>query len=161
MGIDMTNAIGIEARMAVVIEDDADIRHLLETVLTQGGFRVITAGNGLEGLEAIRRHSPVVTTLDVNMPGMDGFETLRRIREFSETYVVMLTALDEEVDTLHGLEGGADDYITKPFRPRELRARIEALLRRPRGLTVDPPAFAASVPPPVPAPGPPIIPQPR
>jgi DNA-binding response OmpR family regulator len=73
-----------------------------------------------------------VTTLDVNMPGMDGFETARRIRVFSNTYIVMLTALNEEIDTLQGLEAGADDYVNKPFRPRELRARIEAMLRRPR-----------------------------
>lgn len=147
-------------RIAVVIEDDADIRHLLETVLTQGGFDVVTAGNGLDGIEAVRRFSPIVTTLDVNMPGMDGFEALRRIREFSETYVVMLTALVEEIDALHGLETGADDYITKPFRPRELRARIEAMLRRPRAIASDAsPAssatFAAELPI---TPGPPITP---
>ena len=124
-------------RVAVVIEDDEDIRNLLETVLTQAGFQVIAASNGITGIEAVRRYSPIVTTLDVNMPGLDGFETLRRIREFSETYVVMLTALGEEIDTLHGLESGADDYVTKPFRPRELRARIEAMLRRPRSIATD------------------------
>jgi len=124
-----TNA---ELRMAVVIEDEDDIRHLLETVLTQAGFMVVATSNGLDGLAAVRKHEPVVTTLDVNMPGMDGFETARRIREFSSTYIVMLTALNEEIDTLQGLEAGADDYVNKPFRPRELRARIEAMLRRPR-----------------------------
>jgi len=118
--------------MAVVIEDEDDIRHLLETVLTQAGFMVVATSNGLDGLAAVRMHNPVVTTLDVNMPGMDGFETARRIREFSSTYIVMLTALNEEIDTLQGLEAGADDYVNKPFRPRELRARIEAMLRRPR-----------------------------
>jgi DNA-binding response OmpR family regulator len=121
-------------RVAVVIEDDADIRHLLETVLTQAGFQTITAGNGLDGIEAVRRYEPVVTTLDVNMPGMDGFETSRRIREFSSTYIVMLTALGEEIDAMQGLDAGADDYVNKPFRPRELRARIEAMLRRPRAM---------------------------
>ena len=124
-----TNA---ELRMAVVIEDEDDIRHLLETVLTQAGFMVVATSNGLDGLAAVRKHEPIVTTLDVNMPGMDGFETARRIREFSSTYIVMLTALNEEIDTLQGLEAGADDYVNKPFRPRELRARIEAMLRRPR-----------------------------
>jgi two-component system, OmpR family, response regulator len=119
-------------RVAVVIEDDEDIRNLLQTVLTQGGFEVIARSNGLDGIEAVRTFDPTVTTLDVNMPGIDGFETAKRIRAFSQTYIVMLTALDEEIDTLQGLESGADDYITKPFRPRELRARIEAMLRRPR-----------------------------
>ena len=120
------------ARRAVVIEDDDDIRHLLETVLSQAGFEVTARSNGYDGVEAVRTVSPAVVTLDVNMPGMDGFETAKRIRVFSDAYIVMLTALGEEIDTLQGLEAGADDYITKPFRPRELRARIEAMLRRPR-----------------------------
>lgn len=127
-------------RVAVVIEDDADIRHLVETVLTQGGFQVISAGNGLDGIEAVRRYEPIVTTLDVNMPGMDGFETARRIRAFSSTYIVMLTALGEEIDAVQGLDAGADDFVNKPFRPRELRARIEAMLRRPRSVPTDSPS---------------------
>ncbi|CAN5175769.1 N/A [soil metagenome] len=139
---------GAVPRVAVVIEDDADIRHLLETVLTQGGFQVITAGNGLDGIEAVRRYEPLVTTLDVNMPGMDGFETARRIRDFSETYLIMLTALGEEIDAMQGLDAGADDYILKPFRPRELRARVEAMLRRPRVMATDAPAVTSA---PVPA----------
>jgi two-component system, OmpR family, response regulator len=119
-------------RVAVIIEDDADIRNLLEAVLTQAGFEVVATANGADGVDAVREHDPIVTTLDVSMPGMDGFETAKRLRAFSSTYIVMLTARDEEIDTLQGLESGADDYITKPFRPRELRARIEAMLRRPR-----------------------------
>lgn len=121
-----------EARVAVVVEDEADIRSLLADVLEQAGFTVYTAATGAEGIELVRRVSPVVTTLDVNMPGMDGFETAKRIRAVSTTYIVMLTARTEEIDALQGLESGADDYVTKPFRPRELRARIEAMLRRPR-----------------------------
>lgn len=123
-----------DRRVAVVIEDDQDIRNLLETVLSQAGFSVITAANGLDGIDAVRVHDPTVVTLDVNLPGIDGFETAKRIRSFSDTYIVMLTALQDEIDTLQGLEAGADDYVTKPFRPRELRARIEAMLRRPRGV---------------------------
>jgi DNA-binding response OmpR family regulator len=119
-------------RVAVVIEDEPDIRSLLADVLQQAGFVVHTAGTGLDGIELVREHDPVVTTLDVSMPGMDGFETAKRIRAFSHTYLVMLTARADEIDTLQGLQSGADDYITKPFRPRELRARIEAMLRRPR-----------------------------
>ncbi|GAA2239474.1 response regulator transcription factor [Herbiconiux moechotypicola] len=121
-----------ERRVAVIIEDDADIRHLLETVLSQAGFEVIATGNGLDGVQAVRAYDPMVTTLDVSMPGIDGFEAAKRIRQFSNTYLVMLTARDEEIDTLQGLEAGADDYLTKPFRPRELRARVEAMMRRPR-----------------------------
>ncbi len=121
-----------QARVAVVVEDEEDIRTLLTTVLEQAGFIVHAAANGLEGLDLVRKHDPVVTTLDVNMPGMDGFETAKRIRAVSSTYIVMLTARTEEIDALQGLEAGADDYVAKPFRPRELRARIDAMLRRPR-----------------------------
>jgi two-component system, OmpR family, response regulator len=131
---------GGEQRVAVIIEDDDDIRHLLDTVLTQAGFQVIATSNGQDGIDAVRRYEPIVTTLDVNMPGMDGFEAARRIRAFSSTYIVMLTALAEEIDTLQGLDAGADDYINKPFRPRELRARIEAMMRRPRAVGVQPAA---------------------
>jgi len=134
---------GEERRVAVVIEDEVDIRHLLEEVLQQAGFQVIATGNGPDGLEAVRVHNPVVVTLDVNMPGMDGFEVARRIRAFSDTYIVMLTALQEEIDTLDGLRAGADDYLTKPFRPRELRARIEAMLRRPRTVAAGVPSATA------------------
>ena len=117
-------------RNAVIIDDDADVRNLLAAILQQAGFTSIIASNGPDGIEAIRKHQPVLTTLDVSMPGIDGFEVARRIRSFSTTYVIMLSARDEEIDTLMGLDAGADDYLTKPFRPRELRARIEAMLRR-------------------------------
>jgi DNA-binding response OmpR family regulator len=136
-------------RRAVVIEDDDDIRHLLETVLNQAGFEVTARSNGYDGIEAVRSVVPTVVTLDVNMPGIDGFETAKRIRAFSDAYIVMLTALGEEIDTLQGLEAGADDYVTKPFRPRELRARIEAMLRRPRAAA---PAAPATPPPGAPRP---------
>ncbi|WP_371263825.1 response regulator transcription factor [Plantibacter sp. MMLR14_011] len=134
-----------ERRTAVVIEDDADIRQLLETVLEQAGFETVSAANGLDGVEAVRTHNPLVTTLDVSMPGIDGFEAAKRIRAISSTYIVMLTARGDEIDTLQGLDSGADDYMTKPFRPRELRARIEAMLRRPRA-NGDAPAVAAVAP---------------
>ncbi|GAA4286952.1 response regulator transcription factor [Georgenia daeguensis] len=123
-----------DVRTAVVIEDDADIRFLLEATLGQAGFVVHSAGSGTAGVELIRAHRPLVTTLDISLPDIDGFEVARRIRMFSSTYLVMLTGRAEEIDTLLGLDAGADDYVTKPFRPRELRARIEAMLRRPRTL---------------------------
>jgi len=139
-----------QPRVAVVIEDEPDIRSLLADVLQQAGFVVHTAGTGLDGIELVRAHDPVVTTLDVSMPGMDGFETAKRIRAFSHTYLVMLTARADEIDTLQGLQSGADDYVTKPFRPRELRARIEAMLRRPRATSAAA-APAAGLPAPAPA----------
>jgi DNA-binding response OmpR family regulator len=117
-------------RVAVVIEDDADIRNLLEAILGQAGFACHAAATGPEGIEAIREHEPILTTLDISLPGIDGFEVARQIRSFSPTYIIILSARDEEIDTLMGLDAGADDYLTKPFRPRELRARIEAMLRR-------------------------------
>jgi DNA-binding response OmpR family regulator len=119
-------------RTAVVIEDDADVRNLLSAILNEAGFVCIPAATGVEGINAVREHQPILTTLDVSLPGIDGFEVARRIRSFSNTYVIMLSARDEEIDTLMGLDAGADDYLTKPFRPRELRARIEAMLRRYR-----------------------------
>jgi DNA-binding response OmpR family regulator len=121
---------GLPERVAVVIEDDGDIRNLLEAILAQAGFTCYTASDGVEGIAAVRDHKPILTTLDISLPGIDGFEVARRIRAFSMTYIVMLSARDEEIDTLMGLDAGADDYLTKPFRPRELRARIEAMLRR-------------------------------
>jgi len=133
-------------RYAVVIDDDSDIRQLLVDVLTQAGFQAIPTSNGLDGLAAVRTFDPIVTTLDVNMPGMDGFETAKRIRAFSSTYIVMLTALEEEIDTLQGLYSGADDYLVKPFRPRVLRARIEAMLRRPRSIPTGPTTAPAGQP---------------
>jgi DNA-binding response OmpR family regulator len=138
-------------RVAVVIEDDADIRNLLEAILGQAGFACHTAGTGPEGIAAIREHQPILTTLDISLPGIDGFEVARQIRSFSSTYIVMLSARDEEIDTLMGLDAGADDYLTKPFRPRELRARIEAMLRRYHLnqplVTAGAPAAGRSVPP--------------
>lgn len=144
-----------ERRTAVIIEDDADIRHLLEAVLSDAGFHTIATGNGLDGVQAVRAYDPIVTTLDMGMPGIDGLETARRIRQFSQTYLVIVSARSEEIDTLQALDAGADDYLTKPFRPRELRARIDAMLRRPRVVggepAAAPPSSAAQPPAVVPA----------
>lgn len=117
---------------AVVIEDDADVRNLVEAVLTESGFEVHFASTGREGMEIIQNTRPTVVTLDIGLPDIDGYEVLRRIRALSDCYVIMLTARADELDTLTGLQGGADDFLTKPFRPRELRARVTAMLRRPR-----------------------------
>lgn len=128
----MAETFGV-AKTAVIVEDDPDVRHLLAEVLEAAGFSVVSVGNGIDGVNAVLTYQPLITTLDVNMPGIDGFEAARRIRAGSDTYIIMLTALDEEADVVLGLGAGADEYLNKPFRPRELRARIDALLRRPRG----------------------------
>jgi DNA-binding response OmpR family regulator len=120
------------ARTAVVIEDEADIRTALENIFTAAGFAVHTFGSGLDGVEGVRQQQPDVVTLDLGLGDIDGFEVARRVRLFSDAYILILSASDQELDTLLGLEAGADDYVTKPFRPRELRYRVEALLRRPR-----------------------------
>lgn len=122
-----------ELVVAVVVDDDEDIRNLLEAVLQQAGFNVHCAANGLEAISLIRRVDPAVVILDLALPDIDGFEVLRRVRTFSQTYVVVLTGRTEESDLLTSFHAGADDYVTKPFRPRELRVRIAAMLRRPRG----------------------------
>jgi two-component system OmpR family response regulator len=118
--------------VAVIIEDDPDVRDLIDIVLTQSGFRTVVSENGPDGVDAVRAHNPLITTLDVNMPGMDGFAVAKRLREFSNTYLIMITALADEIDVVQGFEAGADDYLVKPFRPRELRARADSMLRRPR-----------------------------
>jgi DNA-binding response OmpR family regulator len=129
-----------DARVGLVIEDDHDIRELVRTVLTQAGFDVTVASSGAEGVLTAKTLNPDVITLDLGLPDIDGFEVSRQIREFSDAYIVMLTARTEELDTLIGLESGADDYLTKPFRPRELRARIAAMMRRPRSVPEQPEA---------------------
>ncbi|WP_292606564.1 response regulator transcription factor [Nocardioides sp. REDSEA-S30_B4] len=133
---------------AVIIEDDPDVRDLIDLVLSQSGFRTVLAEDGLEGVDAVRRHNPLITTLDVNMPGMDGFAVAKRLREFSNTYLIFITALGDEIDVVTGFEAGADDYLVKPFRPRELRARADSMLRRPRGRSDVGGAAAASPAPP-------------
>lgn len=134
-------------KTAVIVEDDPDVRSLLEEVFRAAGFRTVLAATGLDGVAAVAEHSPVITTLDINLPGIDGFEAARRIRLLSTTFIIMLSALGEESDVVLGLTSGADEYLVKPFRPRELRARIEALMRRPRHAgPVAPAGEAAPVP---------------
>ncbi|MFT4051561.1 MAG: response regulator [Microbacterium sp.] len=117
---------------AVVVDDDDDVRDLLVQMLSDAGFTVFAVDNGLAGVDAVIAHDPDITTLDVNMPGIDGFETARRIRERSDTYIMLITALTEESDAARGLRAGADDVVTKPFRARELRARfLSAQRHRP------------------------------
>jgi serine phosphatase RsbU (regulator of sigma subunit) len=124
-------------RRAVVIEDDPDIRGLLVRVLTKQGFDVTEAGAGFPGIEAVRDTKADLVTLDLNLPDLDGLEVCKRLREFSDAFIIMLTARVDELDKLTGLDNGADDYINKPFSPREFQSRINALFRRSRTPAVD------------------------
>ena len=114
----------------VLIEDSDEIAELVRMVFENEGFRLIHAPNGERGLDAVRGRDPRVVLLDLGLPGIDGIEVCRRIRAFSDVPVLMLTARDAEIDKIVGLEIGADDYITKPFSPREVVARVKAVLRR-------------------------------
>lgn len=116
----------------LVVDDDADIRGLVAELLERAGHQVVEASDGIEGLKAFYAEHPDLVILDVQMPGLDGWETLKRIREVSDVPVVMLTARAEELDKVRGLRGGADDYVTKPFGRQELLARVNANLRRSR-----------------------------
>lgn len=137
----------------LVIDDERPILELVRGYLEREGYAVAMADDGAAGLEAARSGRPDVVVLDVMLPGLDGFEVLRRLRTFSDAYVIMLTARSEEIDRVVGLSIGADDYLVKPFSPRELVARVKAVLRRPRsatarlpsGLIVDPARRTVSV----------------
>ena len=117
----------------VVVEDEPDIGDLLALYLRREGWRVHLATSGQEGLDVIRARQPDFVILDVGLPGdLDGFDVCRQLRQTSNVPVLFLTARDDEVDRILGLEMGADDYVTKPFSPREIVARIKAVLRRGR-----------------------------
>ena len=116
----------------LLVDDERPILDLVQGYLEREGFQVLAHEDGETGLEAIRSWHPDVVVLDVMLPERDGFDVLREMRTFSDAYVIMLTARAEEVDRIVGLSVGADDYLVKPFSPRELVARIKALLRRPR-----------------------------
>ncbi|MGE0309345.1 MAG: response regulator transcription factor [Acidimicrobiia bacterium] len=117
-------------RTVVVVEDDHHIADLLDMYLRKDGFRVLLADSGETGLEIIGRERPVLCIFDIGLPGIDGFELCRRVRTTSKVPVLFLTARDDEFDRVLGLELGADDYVTKPFSPREVMARVKAILRR-------------------------------
>lgn len=116
----------------LVVDDEAPIAEVVRGYLAAEGMDVIVTADGSSAIEAVRSRRPDVVVLDVMLPGLDGFEVLRRLRTFSDAYVIMLTARTEEIDRIVGLSVGADDYLVKPFSPRELAARVKALLRRPR-----------------------------
>ena len=119
-----------QGRVILVVDDEARMVRFIQLNLEHDGFQVVSAYNGREALEQVRTQLPNLVLLDVMMPDFDGFEVLERIREQSTIPVIMLTAKGEEDDRVRGLELGADDYITKPFSPRELVSRVRAVLRR-------------------------------
>lgn len=119
----------------LLVDDDRELCQMLVEYLSADGFAVRCVHDGASGLEAIRDDAPAIVVLDITMPGMDGFETLRRLRTKSALPVLMLTARGDEVDRIVGLELGADDYLPKPFNPRELSARLRAILRRSAAAT--------------------------
>jgi DNA-binding response OmpR family regulator len=124
-------------RRVLVVDDEPPIVDLVAGYLAREGFDVASAGDGLAALELLRASPVDVVVLDVMLPGLDGIEVCRRLRTFSDAYVLMLTARGEEIDRVMGLTVGADDYLVKPFSPRELVARVKALLRRPRASGAD------------------------
>jgi DNA-binding response OmpR family regulator len=119
---------------ALVVDDEAPLVQIVSTYLEREGSEVLAAGDGEQAVEIAREHAPDLIVLDLMLPGIDGIEACRRIRAFSDAYIVMLTAKAEETDKIIGLSTGADDYLTKPFSPGELVARVRAMLRRPRSV---------------------------
>ena len=114
----------------LVVDDEANIRELARLYLEQEGYKVVVAVDGRQALEQVARAAPDLIVLDLMLPEVDGWEVCRRVRAESNLPIIMLTARDEDVDKIVGLELGADDYVTKPFNPRELVARVRAVLRR-------------------------------
>ncbi|GGG62129.1 two-component system, response regulator [Kocuria dechangensis] len=132
----MNPGIDAAAGRVLVVDDEKPLAQMVATYLTRAGYDVLTAHTGPDAVQAARTQAPDVVVLDLGLPGMDGIEVCRRLRAFSECYVLMLTARGDEEDKLAGLAAGADDYITKPFSVRELVARVAAVLRRPRTTVV-------------------------
>ena len=117
----------------LIIEDEKTLAEMIAAYLARSGYQTTVEHNGVAGVEAAREQSPDVVILDLGLPGLDGIEVCRQIRTFSDCYVIVVTARSDEVDTLIGLSVGADDYVTKPFSVHELVARVQTVLRRPRG----------------------------
>jgi len=133
------------AGTALVVEDEDSIATLVRSYLERDGFTIIRARSGEEALKELERNPVRVVVLDIGLPDIDGFDVCSRIREHSRVPVVMLTARDEEPDRITGLELGADDYVTKPFSPRELLARVKAVLRRTEAWLDEPELSLADV----------------
>ena len=120
------------AGRVLVVDDEADLAQLVAGYLRKAGLDVAVRHDGTDAVAAVRDFAPQVLVLDLGLPGIDGVEVCRQVRTFSDCHVLMLTARDDEIDKIVGLSVGADDYVTKPFSPRELVARVQAMLRRAR-----------------------------
>ena len=125
-------------KSVLIVDDDVKLVELLELYFQKDGFTVYTANDGLTALKVARDKNPDILVLDLMLPGMDGWDICRTLRRDSEVPILMLTARDEESDRLIGLEIGADDYVTKPFSPKEVVARVKAILRRTKGAAIKP-----------------------
>jgi len=128
----------------LIVEDEIELVRVLRDYLERAGFRVQAASNGTEAVSHFRQAAPDLVLLDLNLPGLDGLDVARQMRRSSEVPIIMVTARVEETDRLIGLELGADDYITKPFSPREVVARVRAVLRRAQGRAEAPSVIRAS-----------------
>lgn len=131
------------SKKILVVDDEPDIVKLVRAYLEKAGFVVVTASNGPEALAVLRHEHPNLVILDLNLPGMDGLDVCRAMRRASDVPIIMLTARIEETDRLIGLELGADDYVVKPFSPREIVARTRAVLRRTEGQPARPEILSA------------------
>ncbi|WP_202804501.1 response regulator transcription factor [Ornithinimicrobium pekingense] len=127
----------VRPHRVLVVDDERDIAQMVGTYLSRAGYDVSLAHTGPGAVAAARAEEPAVLVLDLGLPGLDGIEVCRQVRTFSDCYILMLTARGDEMDRVIGLSVGADDYITKPFSARELVARVQAVLRRPRGPAAD------------------------
>ena len=128
----------VEQLTVLVVDDEMALAGVVAGYLEREGFSVLQAHDGPSAVELAETHRPDLIVLDVMLPGFDGVEVCRQVRQFTDAYIIMLTARDEEVDKIVGLSVGADDYLVKPFSPRELIARVRAMLRRPRAAPVSP-----------------------
>ncbi|MCP3164172.1 response regulator transcription factor [Myxococcus qinghaiensis] len=135
-----------ERLTVLVVDDDPHLRDIVRFALEQGGFRVEEAADGRAAVEQVRRSPPALIVLDIMMPEMDGLAVCREVRRAHELPIVFLSSRDDEVDRILGLELGGDDYLTKPFSPRELVARVKAVLRRARPATEAAPASTSPKP---------------
>jgi len=132
------------AQKILVVDDEPEITRLVRAYLERAGFAVVTAAEGREALAVFRHERPNLVVLDLNLPGLDGLDVCREMRRASNVPIIMLTARLEETDRLIGLELGADDYVVKPFSPREIVARVRAVLRRAEGAPIRPEVISAS-----------------
>ena len=124
--------------LVLVVDDEVPLAAIVASYLVREGFTVVQAHDGPTAVDMAQLHTPDLIVLDVMLPGFDGVEVCRRVRAFTDAYIIMLTARDEELDKIVGLSVGADDYLVKPFSPRELIARVRAMLRRPRASSATP-----------------------